>query len=118
MPSDETQFEKGKSGNPTGRPKGSKNKITLLKQMLEVQLREAAQDRMPEILNKAMDLALLGDRTMLKLLLELHMSKGYASEEKASEKVEINISTTKIDAPVKPQAEAVAEAILEKDSNG
>ena len=118
MPSKETQFPEGKSGNPTGRPKGSKNKITLLKQMLEVQLREAAQDRMPEVLNKAMEMALLGDRSMLKLLIELHMSKGYASEEKASEKVEINISTTQIESPTtKPTA--VAEAIIEeKSTNG
>ena len=93
MPSSDTQFPEGTSGNPAGRPKGSKNKITLLKQMLEVQLREASQSRMPEVLDKAFELALQGDRTMLKLLLELHMSKGIADMEKASEKVEINITT-------------------------
>ena len=106
-----TRFPEGQSGNPSGRPKGSKNKITLLKQMLEVQLREAAQNRMPEILDKAMELALEGDKTMLKLLLELHMSKGYATEERASEKVEINISTR----TEEPKPAVVAEAILEKE---
>lgn len=116
MPSKETQFPAGTSGNPVGRPKGSKNKITLLKQILEVQLREAAQDKMPEVLNKAMEMALMGDRTMLKLLLELHMSKGYATEEKASEKVEINISTQTISE--QPKAAPVAESILEEKTNG
>ena len=80
-----------------GRPKGSKNKITLLRQSLELQLREAAQPRMLEVLNKAVDLALEGDRTMLKLLLELHMAKGVAENEKAAEKVEISISTTPLE---------------------
>ena len=28
-------FEKGQSGNPAGRPRGSKNKITILREMLE-----------------------------------------------------------------------------------
>ena len=28
MPSSETYFEPGKSGNPAGRPKGARNKIT------------------------------------------------------------------------------------------
>lgn len=93
MSSKDTQFKEGVSGNPGGRPKGSKNKITLLRQSLELQLREASQDRMPEVLNKAFELALAGDRTMLKLLLELHMSKGAAESEKAAEKVEIKIST-------------------------
>ena len=87
-------FKKGVSGNPVGRPKGSKNKITLLKQSLEVQLREQAEPFMPDVLNKAVELAMEGDRTMLKLLLELHMSKGVADDAKASEKLAIQINTT------------------------
>jgi len=122
MPSSETQFKEGVSGNPVGRPKGSKNKITLLRQMLELQLREAAQDRMPEVLNKAFELALEGDRTMLKLLIELHMSKGPPDIEKAAEKVEINITTQGNAAPEKV-APAPVESILtpieiEGTSNG
>ena len=31
-------FEKGKSGNPSGRPKGSKNKKTVLKQLNEIDI--------------------------------------------------------------------------------
>ena len=87
-------FPKGVSGNPVGRPKGSKNKITLLKQSLEVQLREQAEPFMSGVLDKAIELAMEGDRTMLKLLLELHLSKGVSDDVKASEKLAIQINTT------------------------
>lgn len=114
MPSEDTQFKEGRSGNPMGRPKGSKNKITLQKLMLEEQLRNQSEGRMAEVLDKAFELALSGDRTMLKLLLELHMSKGVADMEKATEKVSIQISTTgevnKKEA--KPTAAEVAEEVL------
>ena len=72
---EEGQFPKGVSGNPKGRPPGSKNKITLLRQSLELQLREQAAPDLPGVMEKAVELAMEGDRSMIKLLLELHMSK-------------------------------------------
>jgi hypothetical protein len=87
-------FVKGVSGNPTGRPKGSKNQITLLRQSLELQLREAAAPDMLGVLTKAVELAKEGDRSMIKLLLELHMSKQASEQENAVEKVEINITSS------------------------
>lgn len=69
------KWQPGQSGNPNGRPKGSKNQITLLKSSLELQLRREAEGEMPKVLRKAIKLALAGDRMMIKLLLELHMSK-------------------------------------------
>lgn len=88
------KFVAGKSGNPSGRPKGSKNQITLLRQSLELQLREAAAPDMAKVMRKAVDLALEGDRSMIKLLLELHVSKQSNDEDRAADKVEINISST------------------------
>ena len=88
-----TRFEKGKSGNPAGRPKGSKNAITLLKQSLELQLREQAAPDLGGVLDKCMELALDGDRQMIKLLLELHMSKGIAEETARPERVAIQINS-------------------------
>lgn len=98
-------FKPGKSGNPSGRPKGVKNQITLIKESLELLLREQGSARMPEVLEKAFELALEGDRSMIKLLLELHMSKGTSQETgKAIEKVEIKVSgpskAVKEEAPV------------------
>lgn len=88
----EGTFKKGVSGNPRGRPRGSRNKITLLRQSLELSLRQEASPHMTEVLETAINLAKSGDRTMIKLLLELHMSKGGADPDvKAQEKVTINI---------------------------
>lgn len=114
MSSKDTQFKEGVSGNPGGRPKGSKNKITLQKIMLEEQLRDASKDRMGEVLNKAFELALAGDRTMLKLLLELHMSKGIAESTTATEKVVIDIKTTAV--PAAPTNEP--SVLIEEVKNG
>lgn len=87
------KFLPGESGNPDGRPKGSKNKITLLKESLELMLRERSEPKMVAVLDQAIQLAMTGDRSMIKLLLELHMSKGTTQDgSKAVEKVEINIS--------------------------
>ena len=88
-----TKFVKGESGNPSGRPKGSKNQITLLRQSLELQLREAAAPNMAAVMQKAVDLALEGDRAMIKLLLELHVSKQSQDAENAVDKVEIHITS-------------------------
>lgn len=88
------RFAPGQSAHPSGRPPGTKNKITLLKQSLELELREGASGHMSQVLEKAIELALSGDRQMIKMLLELHMSKGSAvSDNKAKEKVEININS-------------------------
>lgn len=86
-------FPKGVSGNPAGRPKGSKNQITLLKQSLELQLREQAAPNMAAVLDKAVELALEGHPGMIKLLMDLHMSKSTNDDPKASEKVAIQINS-------------------------
>lgn len=55
-----TQFQKGQSGNPTGRPKGARNKSTLAA--------EALLDGEAEVLTrKVIDLAKDGDRTALRM---------------------------------------------------
>ena len=107
------QFPKGVSGNPAGRPKGSKNAITLLRQSLELQLREQAGPDMGSVLEKCIELALDGDTRMIKLLLDLHMTKGGNDEAKGGEKVAIQINS----APTAPTPE-ITIITPEEDSNG
>jgi hypothetical protein len=77
-------WKPGQSGNPAGRPKGVKNQITILKEALELKLRNKAAYKIEKVLDKAVELALLGDRIMIKLLLELHMSKAAHQEDTAA----------------------------------
>ncbi|MEZ5690746.1 MAG: DUF5681 domain-containing protein [Rickettsiales bacterium] len=57
------QFEKGKSGNPSGRPKGSRNKTTMA--MLEL-----LEDEAEEITRTVIERAKAGDMMAIKLVME------------------------------------------------
>lgn len=56
------KFKKGQSGNPTGRPPGSKDKRTALREMLE--------SHSEELINKALELAREGDSAALKMCID------------------------------------------------
>lgn len=55
-------FEKGKSGNPAGRPKGIQDK--------RVEMRALLEPYAPSLIEKAVQLALEGDTTALKLCVD------------------------------------------------
>lgn len=57
------QFKSGQSGNPNGRPKGSRNKATLA-------LQELLDGEAEEIGRKAIEFAKSGDVTAIRLVLE------------------------------------------------
>ena len=56
-------------GNP-GKPKGSKNRITLLKAALEEGFRESNEDKIRAVLDKVVDMALAGDKQAIKMVWE------------------------------------------------
>jgi Family of unknown function (DUF5681) len=60
---DMAKFQKGQSGNPSGKPKGTRNKITVLFERL---LDENAQP----LIEKAIELAKAGDVPSLRLLID------------------------------------------------
>ena len=55
-------FQKGKSGNPAGRPKGIQDK--------RVEMRALLEPYAPSLIEKAVQLALEGDTTALKLCVD------------------------------------------------
>lgn len=64
------QYPKGVSGNPAGRVKGTKNRITLARLMLEEQLRAALTGAGPKLIRQAIKMALAGDEKILRALLD------------------------------------------------
>jgi hypothetical protein len=85
------------SGNPLGRPRGSKNRITQAKLGIEEALRGQLHEYMPEVLTKAIEMALKGDRAMIKLLMELTISKAQAMEDNTEGREKVQITIRKLD---------------------
>lgn len=71
----DTRFKPGQSGNPAGRPAGSKNKTTILKQAIEHDLIPELEKDVPELYRQAVKMAMGGSENMLKFLLERIMTK-------------------------------------------
>lgn len=92
-----TKFKPGESGNPAGRPKGSKNKVTVLKLMAEEAWRERNSEAVQEVLDLILAQALNGCKASQKLIFDAMVSKSNVSEEKsAGSKQEINIRTMEV----------------------
>jgi hypothetical protein len=92
------QFAKGRSGNPSGRPLGSRNHATLLMESL-------LEGQGEELTRKAIEMALAGDITAMRLCLDrlipprkdrpIHL--GLASIETAQQ---ISLAMTKVAAAI------------------
>lgn len=87
------RFPKGRSGNPAGRPKGSKNRVTLMKLMAEEAVRDNHYDNMLAVAKLVIEQALEGDKDSQKLVWQSVMSKGTAddkSQGKETLRIQIN----------------------------
>jgi len=78
------QFAQGVSGNPAGRPKGSKNKITLFKMATEEAWRTRNQDKIDMVLDLILANALDGDKGACKMIFDGCISKANVQEDKAA----------------------------------
>lgn len=63
------QFVKGVSGNPAGKPKGSRSRSKLLREYIEEALLRDLSDEAGALLDQAIKMAKGGDAGMMKLLL-------------------------------------------------
>ena len=76
------KFLKGVSGNPLGRPIGSKNKVNILKISMEEAFREDHFDKIQKILASVVEDALEGDKSARKLIWDACVSKANLTEDK------------------------------------
>jgi hypothetical protein len=76
------RFVTGQSGNPAGRPEGSKNRVNLLKISLEEGFREGNFEKIAMILNSVVEDALDGDKMAKKMVWDACISKANLSEDK------------------------------------
>jgi hypothetical protein len=113
-------WKPGQSGNPEGRPKGSKNKITAQKLGIEEHLRDQLNLYMPEILQAAIEKALKGDSSMQKVLIELCMSKAVAVEDATDGKSKVTVNLRNLTIEAKPEdiTKETQENVTEEASNG
>lgn len=73
---------KGHSGNPAGRPIGSKNKITLMKLALEEAFRNDTFEDVLEVLGMVVEQAKAGDKASQRLVWDSAVSKGAGAQDK------------------------------------
>lgn len=100
------QFVQGVGGNPLGRPKGSKNRITLLKMQTEEAWRERNQERLDLVLDMILSDALDGDKGARKMIFDAIVSKANVQEDKAAgNKQEIKVHRMIVNQGEKPTAE-------------
>ena len=75
-------WAKGQSGNPNGRPKGSKNELTELKQELEIAVRRSLPpEQLIRIVAKMATMAEEGNVKAAKLILDKFVSNATGAEE-------------------------------------
>lgn len=91
------QFQKGQSGNPAGRPKGSKNAITLAKLVIEGELRAEMKGHMSAILKQGIALAEGGDKDMIKYFLDKWVTPARASADEDAPRERIQITIGRLD---------------------
>ena len=109
------QFVKGKSGNPRGRPKGAKNRITDLKEEMELVLREGVDpETLKTILVSMVAEAQSGNVQAAKLILDKFMTNAKTESDRGEDNPEIIINIRNLT----PPDEIVVEAeVIEQEES-
>lgn len=116
--SNDGKWVKGQSGNPSGRPKGSKSELVELKQDLEIAVRRSLPaDRIIKIVAKMADLAELGDVKAAKLLLDKFVSNATSAEEVAGDSGGIVIRIENATFANKPNHSNVIDATVIEETD-
>lgn len=107
------KFVKGQSGNPNGRPKGSKNAVTLQKIALEGELRKQLSYDMAAILQKAIEMAKAGDGAMIKLLIDKVISSSKIADEDAPGREKVEIVINQLPGIIEPKVVKPSVSVIE-----
>lgn len=84
---DAGKFTEGQSGNPAGRPPGTRNKLVSVKQKLELAVRDGmTAGRLTRIINKMADMAEKGDVKAARLILDKFISPASIGDEQSEDK--------------------------------
>ena len=111
----EGKFLKGISGNPSGRPKGSKNVITLQKLALEEAFRDANAEDMADVGALIVKQAKKGNQASQKLVWDATISRQNVTEDKTTgNRQEIKVHTMNVNnRGVDVEGEIIDEATKE-----
>ena len=85
-------WKKGQSGNPKGRPKGSKNKLSLLREAVLESAENIVLNNFEDIVRSTVELAKQGDATALKIVWDRIIPAKRTVEEKVEGEDKLNIS--------------------------
>lgn len=86
------QFQAGVSGNPKGRPKGSKNEILALKQEMELALRQHVKpDKLKKVIEKVLNKAANGNMAAAKLIFDYFLSRVSDGDDSGKEQPAIRV---------------------------
>lgn len=118
----ENRWKPGESGNPLGKPKGSKNRTTLIKQAIEGDMVDAVKQDAVAVFQKAVQMALAGNEQMIKLVVDKFVSNARTEDGKSSKNlggVHITVQAMPPQTEVKTTIESAEDAeIIEEQNNG
>ena len=116
------RFVKGVTGNATGRPRGARNRASIVREAIEESLQRDLAQNAAQLVDVATGMALDGDKQMLKLLLGEMLKPARTADPSvgkgAPRKVVLNITQNFGRAPEPTQPAIDADFTSEEDSNG
>lgn len=93
------KFLPGKSGNPKGRTKGARSRITLARLLVEEGLRRKLANKADKLLDRAIDMALDGNDRVMRALLDKMLTTPKEAEEADAVDREIRVIINNLTSP-------------------